>query len=226
MLTETISLTLDVHLRLRGRRKLALFDDSDRDSTHCGCEYGDRSGAARLSGLGNSSYRAPWCRRCRCCGALNRLARSRKVSPTPRERISEIGRLRSTRSAQDEYNSDASGSRRGNCSPDLGRAHGPDRDHTRLRPATPTHAELRARHSVQSLPRRLGRNVNPPEQHGYRTNGHGVRGRRTRRPRAGAFCDARRQCRHDAHRPGAVVRCLAGFIPAHPHRRIDVPSAG
>ena len=94
MLTETISLTLDVHLRLRGRRKLALFDDSDRDSTHCGCEYGDRSGAARLSGLGNSSYHAPWCRRCRCCGALNRLARSRKVSPTLRERISGIGRLR------------------------------------------------------------------------------------------------------------------------------------
>ena len=59
MLTETISLTLDVHVRFRGRRKLALFDDSDRDSTHCGCEYGDRSGAARLSGLGNSSYRAP-----------------------------------------------------------------------------------------------------------------------------------------------------------------------
>jgi len=46
MLTETISLTLDVHVRLRGRRKLALFDDSDRDSTHCGCEYG--IGAALL----------------------------------------------------------------------------------------------------------------------------------------------------------------------------------
>src|SRR5258705_12105043 len=152
MLTETISLTLDVHLRLRGRRKLPLFDDSDRDSTHYGCEYGDRSGAARLSGLGNSSNRAPWCRRCRCCGALNRLARSRKVSPTPRKRISGIGRLRSTRSAQDEYHSDASGSRGCNRAPDLGRAHGPDWDYARLRPTTPTDVELRARQPVQGLP--------------------------------------------------------------------------
>jgi hypothetical protein len=46
VLTKTISLTLDVYLRLRGRRKLALFDNSDRDSTHCGWSMG--IGAALL----------------------------------------------------------------------------------------------------------------------------------------------------------------------------------
>src|ERR1700730_3946549 len=60
-----------------------------------------------------------------CC-ARDRVGRSRKVSPTPRKRISGIGRLRSTRSAQDEYNSDLHGSRRCGCTPDLGCAHGPE----------------------------------------------------------------------------------------------------
>ena len=147
---------------VRARRELALFHDSDRDSTHRGCEYGDRSGTARLSYLGNSSYRAPWCRRRRRCGALNRLARSRKVSPTLRERISGIGRLRSTRSAQDEYNSDAHGSRRCGCTPDLGRAHGPDRDHARLRPPAPSGAGLCAGNPSSSRSRSGWRSTPTP----------------------------------------------------------------
>src|SRR5258705_3755728 len=105
MLTETISLTLDVHLRLRGRRKLPLFDDSDRDSTHYGCEYGDRSGAARLSGLGNSSNRAPWCRRCRCCGEPNPLPTCPEGSPPARKRISRITQPPAQPKHADELNS-------------------------------------------------------------------------------------------------------------------------
>ena len=193
------------------RREPAYCRYSGRNRAHRGCEHGDRSGTARLSRLGNSSHRALWCWRRHCCDSSARLARSRTkvfrlirklvdravansflpayrgVLIAPPRGYKGVSGLRSTRSAQDEYNSDAGGSRRCNCAPDLGRAHGPDRDHARLRPATPTDAELRARQPVQSLPGRRGRDVDTPEQHGHRSDGHGIRRRRACRPRAGAW---------------------------------------
>src|SRR5438270_7843691 len=74
----------------------------------------------------------------------------------------------------------------------------------------------------KAFPRRLGRNVNPPEQDGYRTDCHGIRRRRACRPGASVGRDAGRQCRHDADRPGAVTRCIPGFVSVHPDRRFHV----
>ena len=233
---------------LYGAREQACCRHPGRNRAHRGCEHGNRSGTARLSRLGNSSDRGLWRRRRHCCGSNVRLARSRtKVRPSHRELADRavansflpayrgvliapareykgVSGLRSTRSAQDEHNSDAGGSRRGDCTHDMGCAHGADRDHARLRPATPADAELRARQPVQGLPGRGGRDVNTPEQHGHRSDGDGIRRRRACRPGAGASGDAGRQCRHHAHCPGAVVRCVPGFVSAHPDRRFHVPA--
>src|SRR5580704_5954920 len=61
---------------------------------------------------------------------------------------------------------------------------------TRLRPATPPDAKLRARQPVQGLPGRGGRDVDTPEQHGHGSVGDGIRRRRARRPGAGTGRDA------------------------------------
>ena len=70
----------------------------------------------------------------------------------------------------------------------------------------------------------LGRDVDPAEQHGHGADGDGIRGRRACRPRPGAGRDAGRQCRHHADRASAVIRCVAGFVPAHPDRRVHLPA--
>jgi hypothetical protein len=65
---------------------------SDRNCAHCGGEYGDRSGTARLPRLGNSSHRAPWCWGRHCCDPSIRLARSRtRVSPISGTAVLEYG---------------------------------------------------------------------------------------------------------------------------------------
>jgi hypothetical protein len=59
------------------RREPAYCRYSGCNRAHRGREYGNRSGAARLSRLGNSSHRGLWCWRRHCCDPSIRLARSR-----------------------------------------------------------------------------------------------------------------------------------------------------
>ena len=88
----------------------------------------------------------------------------------------------------------------------MGRPHG---EHGRAACLWREVAWLSGQRVAQSLPRLPGghrRHGHPAEQHRDGPDGRGLCSRRAGRPGAGAGGHAGRQCRHDADRPGPVVR--------------------
>jgi len=106
---------------------------------------------------------------------------------------------------------------------DLGRPHGPDRREPRVRPPPSASAELRTRQPLQGICGGARRHGHLAKQHGYRADGHVVRGGRAGRSRPGARGHARRECGDDADRSGALLQRVGGFLPADPARRCHVP---
>ena len=104
----------------------------------------------------------------------------------------------------------------------VGRPHGPERRPARLRLRPQTFPRPCAGQPDQGRrggPRGDGHSA---KQHRDRPDDRVLRQRRLRRARSGARRDARRQCRNDADRAGAVLRRLAPFADPPPARRADV----
>ena len=80
-----------------------------------------------------------------------------------------------------------------------------NRDHARFWPTASARAWLCASQPFQSLPGWAGRNLDTPEQHGYRTDGHGIHRRRAYRPNACLGCDAGCQCRQRTSRNAVLT---------------------